>query len=117
MNIYKITGISGAVAFLCGLAALWLNPREKGVWGSIPSAQMTTQGNIALIVAVISIAVFIVLLAITLIYHKVETKREGGMYEVFRPDFNVLTHSAVYDEKSDTAELKRKEYKEKHKLD
>ena len=111
MKLYKATGISGAAAFVCAAIALYLNPMKgKSIAPPIVSSAM-------LIAAVAMIAIFIVVLAITLIHHKVESKAEGGVRGGVDLSFKVLTRAGKYDETIDRAEQARKANKEKHKLD
>lgn len=118
MNLYKATGISGIIAFVCIFVSLFLNPMDKNYGGyPIPERNVSGAGNISLIISLIAIAIFIVLFVITLIHHKVESKREGGVRTGFNPEFNVFTSAGKYDEETDTAEKNRRINKEKQKFD
>lgn len=115
MKIYKLTAISAAVAAVCGIAALIMNPvslrREKAIYFS-------PAGDIALIIAMIAIIVFIITLIIALIYHKVESAKHGKLHEDNNHVSNaVLMRSGRYDEKYDRAVMRHKKEKEKHKFD
>lgn len=103
MKRYLFTGISAAVCLGCFITAFALSPMyDKQI-------HVTREGDIALIIAMISLGVFIISLIVSAVSVKLERRRER-----LSDDGNngakgrLFTRAGYYDEKYDRAEQRRK---------
>ncbi len=103
MKRYLFTGISAAVCLICFIIAFALSPMHD------KQIHATQEGDIAFIIAMISLGVFIVSLIVSVVSVKLERHRQKPSYD----DSNyakgrLFTKAGYYDEKHDSAEQRRK---------
>ena len=99
MKRYLVTGISAAICLGCFIAAFALTPNMR----------YSQAGDIAFIIAMISMGVFIISLIISAISVKLERRRENlPDDEGSKAKGQIFIRAGYYDEKYDRAEQRRK---------